>query len=102
MGDRARRVIELASEKAGWGNPLPAEWGRGIAYQATVNVTHVELSRLPMAALRGDPEVEVHIVTKAEPPTKVGEMAVPPIAPAVANAVFAATGTRLRTLLPDP
>ena len=48
------------------------------------------------------PEVEVHIVTKAEPPTKVGEMAVPPIAPAVANAVFAATGTRLRTLLPDP
>ncbi len=39
MGDRARRVIELASEEAGWGNPQPAGWGRGIAYHATFNVT---------------------------------------------------------------
>jgi CO/xanthine dehydrogenase Mo-binding subunit len=44
------------------------------------------------------PEVEVHIVPSSEPPTGVGEMGVPPIAPAVANAVFAATGIRLRAL----
>ena len=38
------------------------------------------------------PEVEVHIVPSAEPPTGVGEPGTPPIAPAVANALFAATG----------
>ncbi len=46
----------------------------------------------------GMPEVEVHIVPSAEPPTGVGEPATPVIAPAVANALFAATGQRLRTL----
>ncbi|MCG7868647.1 MAG: molybdopterin-dependent oxidoreductase, partial [Candidatus Thiodiazotropha taylori] len=44
------------------------------------------------------PEVEVHIVASAEAPTGVGEPATPVIAPAVANAVFAATGKRLRQL----
>ncbi|MEW8497701.1 MAG: molybdopterin cofactor-binding domain-containing protein, partial [Candidatus Thiodiazotropha taylori] len=44
------------------------------------------------------PEVEVHIVASAEAPTGVGEPATPVIAPAVANAVFAATGQRLRQL----
>jgi isoquinoline 1-oxidoreductase subunit beta len=44
------------------------------------------------------PEVEVHIVSSQAPPTGVGEPGVPPIAPAVANAVFAATGQRLRRL----
>jgi len=44
------------------------------------------------------PAVEVHIVPSAEKPTGVGEPGVPPIAPAVANALFAATGQRLRSL----
>jgi isoquinoline 1-oxidoreductase beta subunit len=44
------------------------------------------------------PKVEVHIVPSAEPPTGVGEPGVAPIGPAVANAVFAATGKRLRVL----
>jgi isoquinoline 1-oxidoreductase beta subunit len=44
------------------------------------------------------PEVEVHIVPSTEAPTGVGEPATPVIAPAVANAVFAATGKRLRHL----
>jgi len=44
------------------------------------------------------PEVEVYIVPSAEPPTGVGEPATPVIAPALANAVFAATGQRLRRL----
>jgi isoquinoline 1-oxidoreductase beta subunit len=38
------------------------------------------------------PKVEVHIVPSAEAPTGVGEPGVPPIGPAVANALFAATG----------
>jgi isoquinoline 1-oxidoreductase beta subunit len=42
--------------------------------------------------------IEVHIVPSANAPSGVGEPGLPPIAPAVANAVRAATGVRLRTL----
>jgi isoquinoline 1-oxidoreductase beta subunit len=44
------------------------------------------------------PKVEVHIVPSPEAPTGVGEPGVAPIGPAVANAVFAVTGKRLRVL----
>jgi isoquinoline 1-oxidoreductase beta subunit len=44
------------------------------------------------------PAVEVHIVESRENPTGVGEPGVPVIGPAVANAVAAATGKRLRVL----
>jgi isoquinoline 1-oxidoreductase beta subunit len=44
------------------------------------------------------PVVEVHIVPSAEAPTGVGEPGVPPVAPAVANALAAATGVRIREL----
>lgn len=44
------------------------------------------------------PEVEVHIVPSAEPPTGVGEPGVPPIAPAVANALFTLTGQTFQQL----
>lgn len=44
------------------------------------------------------PAVEVHLVRNTEAPTGVGEPAVPPLAAAVANAIFAATGQRLRRL----
>jgi isoquinoline 1-oxidoreductase beta subunit len=44
------------------------------------------------------PAIEVHIVSSASAPGGIGEAAVPGIAPAVANAVFAATGTRARQL----
>ena len=159
---RGRTVVELAANKADWGTPLPAGWGRGLAYYATFGVTHVahvvEVSVAPDGAVRVErvtcavdcgmvinpdtvvaqmeggiafgltaalkayvtvekgrvaqsnfhdypllridemPQVEVHIVPSTERPSGIGEMSVPPIAPAVANAVFAATGKRVRHL----
>ncbi|MDH4561720.1 xanthine dehydrogenase family protein molybdopterin-binding subunit [Pseudomonas sp. BN411] len=44
------------------------------------------------------PVVEVHIVPSAQAPTGVGEPGVPPIAPAVANAIYAAVGQRIYKL----
>jgi isoquinoline 1-oxidoreductase beta subunit len=48
------------------------------------------------------PVVEVHITPSRELPTGTGEPPVPPIAPAVTNAIFALTGKRLRTLPISP
>ena len=52
----------------------------------------------PVLRMAQAPAVETIIVPSAEPPEGMGEPAVPPVAPAVANAVFKLTGQRLRTL----
>ncbi|HMJ49851.1 MAG TPA: xanthine dehydrogenase family protein molybdopterin-binding subunit [Burkholderiales bacterium] len=52
----------------------------------------------PMLRIAEMPRVEVHIVPSNEKPTGVGEPGVPPIAPAVVNALFMATGKRIRQL----
>ncbi|MFK7913876.1 MAG: xanthine dehydrogenase family protein molybdopterin-binding subunit, partial [Pseudomonadales bacterium] len=52
----------------------------------------------PILRMNEAPEVEVVIIDSAADPTGVGEPGLPPIAPAVANAVYAATGQRLRSL----
>jgi isoquinoline 1-oxidoreductase beta subunit len=156
---RARAVLELAAEKAGWGQPLPERAGRGVAVQfafATymAQVAEVEVAKDGAlrvrrvvcavdcgtvvnpdtvraqiesaimfgvtAALFGAitlkdgrveqsnfhdyrvlrmneaPAVEVHIVQSAEPPGGMGEAGTSCVVPAVANAVFAATGKRVR------
>jgi isoquinoline 1-oxidoreductase beta subunit len=158
---RAKAVLELAAEKAGWGQPLPEKVGRGISLQfvfATymAQVAEVEVStdgavrvrrvvcavdcgtvvnpdtvRAQIqsaiifgvtAALHGEitlkagrveqsnfhdyqmlrmneaPAIEVYIVNSADPPGGMGEAGTSAIVPAVTNAIFAATGTRVRKL----
>ncbi|MCK6372100.1 MAG: hypothetical protein L6Q83_12415 [Gammaproteobacteria bacterium] len=51
-----------------------------------------------LVTLRDAPAIDVHIVDTGAEPGGVGEPGTPPIAPAVANAVFRATGERLRRL----
>lgn len=52
----------------------------------------------PVVRMNEAPEIDLHIMPSTQAPTGAGEPGVPPIAPAVANAVFAATGQRLREL----
>ncbi len=55
-----------------------------------------------MLRINEAPAIEVHIVNNREPPGGMGEPGTSAIAPAVANAIFAATGKRLRKLPVDP
>jgi isoquinoline 1-oxidoreductase beta subunit len=52
----------------------------------------------PILRMDEIPEVEIHVVESTEPPTGVGEPGTPVIPPALANAIFAATGARVRSL----
>jgi isoquinoline 1-oxidoreductase beta subunit len=52
--------------------------------------------RLPLLA--DMPELQIDLIENQESPGGVGEIAVPPVAPAIGNAIFAATGQRLRAL----
>lgn len=52
----------------------------------------------PVLRIDQSPVIEVHVVPSTERPEGMGEPGVPPLAPAVANAVFAATGIRVRRL----
>lgn len=61
-------------------------------------VQQTNFDAYPVLRMNEMPPVEVYFVESGAPPSGVGEPAVPPVAPALANAVFAATGKRLRTL----
>lgn len=60
------------------------------------------LDDFPLLRMDEMPKVDVYIVPSIQPPTGIGEVGVPPIAPAIANAVFAATGKRIRKLPINP
>lgn len=52
----------------------------------------------PLLQMKDAPEVEVKIVASDKPPSGAGEMGIPTAAPALTNAIFAATGVRIRSL----
>ena len=161
---RARAVLDLAAEKAGWGEPLPERVGRGVSLQTTFGTFMAQVAEVEVgkdgavrvrrvvcaldagavvnpdtvqaqvqgavifgvtAALYGEitisngrveqanfdtyqmlrineaPAIEVHIAASAESPGGMGEPGTSAIVPAVANAIFAATGKRLRKMPVD-
>jgi isoquinoline 1-oxidoreductase subunit beta len=157
---RLLAVLELAADKAGWGKPLPAGWGRGVSVVNNIGSNTVQIAEVSVekgkvkvhrvvcavdcgavvnpagvaqqiesgicfglsAALKGGvtikngrveqtnfhqydlvrmdemPKVEVHIVPSQAASGGIGEASTPGIAPAVCNAIFAATGKRIRQL----
>jgi isoquinoline 1-oxidoreductase beta subunit len=162
---RAKAVLDLAAEKAGWGQALPKGSGRGVSLQFVfgsymAQVAEVEVSKEGAvrvrrlvcamdcgtvvnpdtvqaqiqsgiifgvtAALYGEitlkngrveqtnfdtyqmlrmneaPAIEVHVVRSTEPPGGMGETGTSAIVPAITNAVYAATGKRLRKMPIDP
>ncbi len=78
-------------------------WGLDNAFFGEISIDQgrVEQSNFhdyPVLRLAQAPKVDVHIVDSSESPTGVGEPGVPPIAAAFANALFQATGDRVRDL----
>jgi isoquinoline 1-oxidoreductase beta subunit len=79
-----------------WGLSAAA-WGEVVLADGGDIVTQ-NFDRYPVMRMQSTPAIEAHLIDSDEPPTGVGEVAVPTTAPALANAITALTGTRIRRL----
>ena len=74
-----------------------AAWGEVVLGDGGEILTQ-NFDRYLVMRMRSVPAIEVHLIESTEPPTGVGEASVPSAAPALANAIAALTGTRIRRL----
>jgi isoquinoline 1-oxidoreductase subunit beta len=61
-------------------------------------VQQANFNQYPLMRMRNAPVVDVHFIQSDYSPTGLGEPALPPLAPAVGNAIYTATGHRVRTM----
>lgn len=107
---RVRRIV-AAADIGRVVNPLGAAaqieggilFGLSAALKQEITITGGRIQQgnfddFPVLRMAETPRVEVHFLQSDDPPRGCGETGLPPIAPALANAVFAATGIRLRRL----
>ena len=78
-------------------------FGLGAALYSRIDIVNGAVQQnnfpnYPLLSLRETPVIETHILPSTLPPTGVGEPGTPPVAPALANAIFVLTGQRLREL----
>ena len=78
-------------------------WGLSAALKTEITFKNGRVEQhtfndFPVLRIDETPVIEVHMIPSAESPSGIGEQPVPPAAPAVANAIFAATGKRVRKL----
>ncbi len=100
-GDVGRQIVNpsgaLAQVQGSVLDALGAAMGQAITF-ADGAVEQRNFGDYPLLRMDATPMVEVAFVTSDYPVTGMGEPAYPAVAPAIANAIFAATGVRLRTL----
>ena len=95
------RVVNPATVEAQMQGAIVFGLSAALKGEITIEAGRVQQSNFhdyDLLRMNEMPVVEVHVVRSEEAPTGCGEPGVPPIAPAVCNAVFAATGKRIRRL----
>ena len=90
------RIVESQIESGIVFGLSAALWGNITLHGGRVQQSNFNDYRL--LRMNEVPRLEVHVLPSNAPPGGVGETAVPPVAPAICNAVFAATGKRVRSL----